>query len=128
MVSLTEKTTIPLPAAEVWLLLNDPALVASCIPGAQLAPDQGDGLWRGSIRVKFGPTVAVFRGDRVALVTEGRDDRGTRCRGRGDLGAVTLAVVDVVEPVEPSAGAARAVAGRHQAGLGVIQVEPAVLA
>src|ERR1700704_6402230 len=39
MVSLTEKTTIPLPAAEVWPLLNDPALVASCIPGAALALD-----------------------------------------------------------------------------------------
>lgn len=63
MVALTETTTIPLPAAEVWPLLSDPALVASCIPGAQLAPDQGDGLWRGSIRVKFGPTVAVFRGE-----------------------------------------------------------------
>jgi carbon monoxide dehydrogenase subunit G len=63
MVSLSETTTIPLPAAEVWPMLADPALVASCIPGAELAPDQGDGLWRGSIRVKFGPTVAVFRGE-----------------------------------------------------------------
>ena len=63
MVALAEKTTIALPAAEVWPLLCEPALVASCIPGATLAPDQGDGLWRGSIRVKFGPTVAVFRGE-----------------------------------------------------------------
>jgi uncharacterized protein len=63
MVSLTETTTIALPADEVWPLLSDPALVASCIPGAELAPDKGDGLWRGSIRVKFGPTVAVFRGE-----------------------------------------------------------------
>jgi carbon monoxide dehydrogenase subunit G len=63
MPAVTEKTTIPLPADEVWPLLNEPALVASCIPGASLSPDQGDGLWRGSIRVKFGPTVAVFRGE-----------------------------------------------------------------
>src|SRR5882672_6415173 len=63
MVALTEKTTIALPADEVWPLLSEPALVASCIPGATVAPDQGDGLWRGSIRVKFGPTVAVFRGE-----------------------------------------------------------------
>ena len=81
MVSLTEKTTIPLPAAEVWPLLNDPALVASCIPGAQLAPDQGDGLWRGSIRVKFGPTVAVFRGEAGLTF----DDAARTCtiEGRG---------------------------------------------
>ena len=63
MPAVSEKTTIPLPADEVWPLLSDPALVASCIPGATLSPDQGDGLWRGSIRVKFGPTVAVFRGE-----------------------------------------------------------------
>jgi carbon monoxide dehydrogenase subunit G len=63
MPSLSEKTTIPLPTDEVWPLLSDPALVASCIPGASLSPDQGDGLWRGSVRVKFGPTVAVFRGE-----------------------------------------------------------------
>lgn len=63
MVALSETTTIALPADEVWPLLSDPALVASCIPGATLSPDQGDGLWRGSVRVKFGPTVAVFRGE-----------------------------------------------------------------
>ena len=81
MVSLTEKTTIRLPAAEVWPLLSDPALVASCIPGAALAPDQGDGLWRGSIRVKFGPTVAVFRGEAGLTF----DDAARTCtiEGRG---------------------------------------------
>jgi carbon monoxide dehydrogenase subunit G len=63
MVALSEKTTIPLPADRVWPLLSDPALVASCIPGAELSPDQSDGLYRGSIRVKFGPTVAIFRGE-----------------------------------------------------------------
>jgi carbon monoxide dehydrogenase subunit G len=68
MVALSETTTIALPADEVWPLLNDPALVASCIPGATLSTETqsengGDGLWRGSLRVKFGPTVAVFRGE-----------------------------------------------------------------
>lgn len=81
MPSLTETTTIPSPADRVWPLLRDPALVASCIPGATLAPDQGDGLWRGSVRVKFGPTVAVFRGE-ASLVF---DDASRTCtiEGRG---------------------------------------------
>jgi len=81
MVSLTETTTIPLPADEVWPLLSDPALVASCIPGAELAPDKGDGLWRGSIRVKFGPTVAVFRGE--AGLTFDHTARTCTIEGRG---------------------------------------------
>jgi uncharacterized protein len=81
MPSITETTTIPSPAAKVWPLLRDPALVASCIPGAELAADQGDGLWRGSIKVKFGPTVAAFRGE----ATLAFDDASRTCtiEGRG---------------------------------------------
>src|SRR5712671_3127686 len=91
MLSLTETTTIPLPAAEVWPLLSDPALVASCIPGATLSPDQGDGLWRGSVRVKFGPTVAVFRGEASLAF----DDAARTCtiEGRGASRALASGVV-----------------------------------
>ena len=61
--------------------LSDPGLVASCIPGAALLPDQSDGLWRGSIRVKFGPTVAVFRGE--ATLTYDHAARTCTIEGRG---------------------------------------------
>ncbi|GEP59600.1 SRPBCC family protein [Reyranella soli] len=81
MPSLSEQTTIPLPADDVWPLLSDPALVASCIPGASLSPDQGDGLWRGSVRVKFGPTVAVFRGE--ATLAFDHTQRTCTIEGRG---------------------------------------------
>ena len=81
MVALSEKTTIPLPADRVWPLLSDPALVASCIPGAELSPDQSDGLYRGSIRVKFGPTVAIFRGE-ASLVFD-HTARTCTIEGRG---------------------------------------------
>lgn len=81
MPSISEQTTIPSPLHEVWPLLSDPALVARCIPGAALSPDQGDGVWRGSMRVKFGPTVAVFRGE----ATLSYDHAAHRCtiEGRG---------------------------------------------
>ena len=81
MVALSETTTIALPADEVWPLLSEPALVASCIPGATLSPDQGDGLWRGSVRVKFGPTVAVFRGE--ATLVFDQTARTCTIEGRG---------------------------------------------
>lgn len=82
MPTVAEKITIPSPPDKVWPLLSDPALVASCIPGATLLPDQGGGdVWKGSIRVKFGPTVAVFRGE----ATLSYDHAGRRCtiQGRG---------------------------------------------
>ena len=81
MPSLSEQTTIPSPPDVVWPLLSDPALIASCIPGAELAPDQGDGLWRGSIRVKFGPTVATFRGE--VELTYDHGSRTCSIEGRG---------------------------------------------
>src|SRR5262245_25829558 len=81
MPTVSETITIPSPADQVWPLLRDPALVASCIPGATLSPDQGDGVWRGSVRVKFGPPVAVFRGE----ATLAFDDAARSCtiEGRG---------------------------------------------
>jgi uncharacterized protein len=81
MPSVTETSTIPSPVDKVWPLLRDPALVASCIPGATLLPDQGDGMWRGSIRVKFGPTVAIFKGEASLAF----DDAAKTCtiEGRG---------------------------------------------
>lgn len=98
MPSLSEQTTIPLPADEVWPLLSDPALVASCIPGATLSPDQGDGLWRGSVRVKFGPTVAVFRGEATLAFDHGARTctiEGRGIDGRGASRALASGLVKV---------------------------------
>lgn len=122
---ISEKTRVEAPLGAVWPMLSDPALVASCIPGAQLAPDQGDGLWRGSIRVRFGPTAAVFRGEanltfdhaahRCTIEGRGIDQRGaSRAMSNGTIqatadGDATLLTVDgsfkVTGPLETFANA-----------------------
>lgn len=81
VMNISEQTLIAAPLDAVWPLLSDPALVASCIPGAQLAESQDDGVWRGSIRVRFGPTAAAFRGE----ATLSYDHTEHRCtvEGRG---------------------------------------------
>lgn len=81
MPSISEVITIPAPLSVVWPLLSDPARVAACIPGATLSPDQENGVWKGSIRVKFGPTVAVFRGE--ATLTYDHAAHECRIEGRG---------------------------------------------
>jgi len=99
MPDISEQTLIPAPLGVVWPLLSDPAEVAACIPGAQLAPSIGDGLWRGSIKVKFGPTPAAFRGEakleydhdahRCRIEGRGIDQRGaSRALANGDVLAV----------------------------------------
>ena len=119
MVSLTETTTIPSPADEVWPLLSDPALVASCIPGATLAPDQGDGLWRGSIRVKFGPTVAVFRGEASLAFDHAARTctiEGRGIDGRGASRALASGVVKVSGSRRDRARRRRQLHGQRAAG------------
>ena len=81
MPDISEQTLIPAPLGVVWPLLSDPAEVAACIPGAQLAPSMGDGLWRGSIKVKLGPTTAAFRGE--AQLEYDHDAHRCRIEGRG---------------------------------------------
>ncbi|MCP5149231.1 MAG: SRPBCC family protein [Ectothiorhodospiraceae bacterium] len=99
MVTLDEETTIAASPDVVWPLLRDPATVAACIPGAELAGGDDD-VWRGNIRVKFGPTVAVFRGE----ATLDFEDAARRCTidgrgidGRGASRALASCVVSVAE-------------------------------
>jgi uncharacterized protein len=81
MIPIREQLEIPAPPERVWPLLADPALVASCIPGASLDAGEGEGAWRGTITVKFGPTTATFRG-RVQLAYD-HDARTCTLEGRG---------------------------------------------
>ena len=95
---LAEEVPIAGTPDEVWSLLCDPVLVASCIPGATLVENQRDGSYRGTIRVKFGPTVVTFRGE----ATLSYDHDGRRCviEGRGvDQRGASRAVADGIVAV-----------------------------
>ena len=81
MISIREEITIAAPPETVWPLLSDPAVVASCIPGAALTKGDDGGAYQGTMRVKFGPTVAQFRGEAKLVY----DHTARRCsiEGRG---------------------------------------------
>mgnify|MGYP003351837246 CR=1 FL=1 len=103
---LEETQTIAAAADKVWPLLSDPSLVASCIPGATLTGSGDDGVYRGTIRVKFGPTVVNFRGEATLVY----DHAARRCtiEGRGvDQRGASRAVANGEISIAP-AGAATA--------------------
>jgi uncharacterized protein len=81
MISIREEIGIAMPPDVVWPILSDPTIVASCIPGAVLTKSGEGDIYQGTIRVKFGPTVALFRGEAKLAY----DHSGRRCtiQGRG---------------------------------------------
>jgi carbon monoxide dehydrogenase subunit G len=81
MISIREEIAIAMPPEVLWPILSDPATVASCIPGALLTKSSEGGIYQGTMRVKFGPTVALFRGEAKLAY----DHSGRRCtiHGRG---------------------------------------------
>ena len=98
MTELKEKFFVPAPPDEVWPLMSDPAVVAACIPGAELTEMTADGAHRGKVTFKFGPTVAVFRGEtrltydhpvkRCLIEARGIDQKGaSRARARFEVQA-----------------------------------------
>jgi uncharacterized protein len=89
MPSLSEEITIPSPVAAVWPLLADPALVATCIPGASLTATDVSGVYQGTVRVRFGPTAATFRGE--ARIAYHPDTLSCTIEGRGIAGRETRA-------------------------------------
>src|SRR5215468_12595824 len=81
MISIREEITIATPPDVLWPILSDPRAVASCIPGATLVKSGESGIYQGTMRVKFGPTVAVFRGE--AKLAYDHSARSCTIQGRG---------------------------------------------
>src|SRR5437773_8893807 len=86
MISIHEEIAIAMPPDVLWPILSDPATVASCIPGALLTKSGEGGIYQGTMRVKFGPTVALFRGE-AKLTYDIRADVA-RSRGEGSTDGV----------------------------------------
>jgi carbon monoxide dehydrogenase subunit G len=59
----TGEYRIAAPAAEVWRALNDPGVLARCIPGCESLEKTGDDAFRARVRAKVGPVSAAFDGE-----------------------------------------------------------------
>ncbi len=96
---LTQRIRLNLPRETVWRAIEDPALVAGCVPGARIV-SQENGTIRGEILASLGPIRARFTGEAAIaydpathagrLSGEGRDAAtGTRLSGEA-----TFRVID----------------------------------
>src|SRR3954449_8674954 len=97
MISIREEITISAPPAAVWPILSDPATVAACIPGANLTKSDDNGAYQGTMRVKFGHTVAQFRGEARLAYDHAARQCSIEGRGIDGRGASRAHATRVVE-------------------------------
>ena len=104
MIQLETSFSIPVGLERSWAALSDPAFVASCIPGAQITDTGVDGIHKGEIQFRFGPTVAVFRGEVQLDYDHG--SHTCKIKGRGiDKKGASKAMADFVLAAATSASA-----------------------
>ncbi|MGX7678305.1 SRPBCC family protein [Jatrophihabitans sp. DSM 45814] len=95
MIEIVEQFTVPASAKRTWDVMSDPRAVVECIPGASLDEDLGDGSYKGSVAVRFGPLRVSFAGTAALEVDEteltgqltgqGRDGQGsTKFRAKAE--------------------------------------------
>jgi carbon-monoxide dehydrogenase small subunit len=77
-IAQTVRIGAPLPA--VWRALRDPALIASCVPGARLISVDGDRI-SGELRAALGPIEALFTGNATTSFDEA--NRSVEISGEG---------------------------------------------
>jgi carbon monoxide dehydrogenase subunit G len=87
-VKLEKSYPIEAPVASAWQLLQDIKSVAECMPGAEITEQIDDNHFKGTVKVKLGPTTASFKGDieiraldaasrQLQLYGKGTDVKGT---------------------------------------------------
>jgi carbon monoxide dehydrogenase subunit G len=87
--TMTGEVTLLADRSRVWAMLNDPAVLRSCIPGCQSLDKTGDASFAAVAKVKIGPVGATFKGkvelsDIVAA-------EGYMIRGEGEGGVAGFA-------------------------------------
>ncbi len=78
---ITEVIEVSRPIDQVWALFQDVPDLATCLPGAELTEDKGDGSYAGNVSVKLGPMTAMFEGE--ATVTADSATRAGKVSGKG---------------------------------------------
>ena len=86
---MTGEYKIPAPREKVWDALNDPEILAKCIPGCQELNKESETELSATVKSKVGPVSATFKG-KVTL-SEVDAPNGYRIAGEGSGGVAGFA-------------------------------------
>ncbi len=105
LMRLTDEFTISTPPDRAFAMLLDLERVAPCVPGGEIDPPDGEGVYPGRVSVKLGPMKFVYAG-RVRLAEQDPVRRTAVIEGEGRAsgGADTAKVRSVMEVVPEGDG------------------------
>jgi len=87
--TMTGEATLPAARSKVWVLLNDPEVLKTCIPGCQSLERTGDNGFAAVTKVKIGPVTAIFKGK--VEISDIVPDVGYAIYGEGEGGVAGFA-------------------------------------
>lgn len=102
---LTDEFTIPVPPALAYEYLLDLENVAPCVPGGEIDPPDGEGVYPGRVTVKLGPMKFTYAG--TLRIAERDDDARTAViegAGQASGGAERAHVRSIMEVLPEGAG------------------------
>jgi len=86
---MTGEYRIPARREDVWAALNDPEVLAACIPGCESLEKTADDTMTARVKAKIGPVSATFTG--IVTLSNVRPPEGYTISGEGKGGAAGFA-------------------------------------
>ncbi len=102
-VTLDKRYPLEVGVDKAWAVLRDLRSVASCMPGAALTEELDPKHYKGTVKVKVGPTTALFNGE-VQVLGVDEAAHQVRLHGKGADRGGSTAAMDLTTAIEPADG------------------------
>ena len=113
-IDMEKSLELPLAPDLAWVLLQDIATVAACLPGAKITERIDETHYKGTVSVKLGPATVAFKGT-IEIVSLEPETRRMRIVGKGsDAGNTSGASLDLLAWIEPRGSHASLLSGRSE--------------
>lgn len=112
-VTLDKRYPLQVNVDKAWALLRDLKSLASCMPGAAITEEIDPKHYKGTVKVKVGPAIAMFNGDIEVL---GIDEAAHRIKlhGKGADKGGSTAAMDLTTTLEPAGPGESVLVGNAQ--------------
>jgi uncharacterized protein len=112
-VTLDKRYPLQVNVDKAWALLRDLKSLASCMPGAAITEEIDPRHYKGTVKVKVGPTTAMFNGD-IEVLSVDEAHHQVKLHGKGSDKGGSTAAMDLTTTLEPAGPGESVLVGNAQ--------------